>query len=647
MPVENFRQGAVRAALSMMLAALAWLPSARGDLPTVWNFDNAANPLTAAVGPGVLSYRDPGNTGWGPLSTQFGTASSFGLPSLPGGDAAVMRFPATTPQQGYTVTHNTPANGTFIDQGFVSNYTLVWDVLWPSESDGAYRSFYQTSRANANDGEFFALNAPSGGIGISGNYHGSLTPDAWHRVALVVRAADGEGQLHKYIDGVFVGGQGTTGSGIGGRWALEPDVFHVFTDENNETRPGYLSSMMYVDRNLSMEEITALGGPHAGGANISGAIAPTPPPAAPHRVEIIAHRGESCCAPENTLASIDAAFNAGASHMEVDIRLTADGVAVLMHDAALDRTTNGTGSVAGMTLAQLKELDAGSWFGPDFVGTTIPTLAEALQVAAGRGRLLLDVKVDGMGAAIQQALVEAGVDHTAVWPWRGTSTSAAADFRANIPGVEILWGAPPSSLTTAAFDALKAQGVVGFDVGLGSVTREFVDAAHANGMYVSAFTILDPPTMLAAINLGLDAMETDFSAVLDELMPQYGDANRDGVVDRQDAAILAQNFGRTGDAAWANGNFDLPYLDDGAVTLADLARLQSHLSAASPSAAAASVPEPTPLLLIVCGGVCVAMQHVAAAVRGKRRGQSSAHQVEVEIVHFFRLTGNPLTAPLC
>ncbi len=598
-------------------AVMAWFCGAplRADLPTVWNFDNAGDPLSAALGPGVLSYRDLGVTGWGPLSTQFGSASSFGLPSLPGGDGGVMRMPATTPQQGYTVTHNTPANGTFIDQGFVSNYTLVWDILWPSASDGAYRSFYQTSTTNANDAEFFALNAPSGGIGISGNYHGSLTPDAWHRVAVVVRAADGEGQMHKYIDGTFVGGQGTTGSGINNRWALEPDIFHVFTDNDNETRVGYLSSMMYVDRNLSMDEVRALGGPHAGGANVAGSIAATPPPAAPHRIEIIAHRGESCCAPENTLASIDAAFNAGASHMEVDIRLTSDGVAVLMHDATLDRTTNGTGNVAGMTLAQVKEVDAGSWFGPEFAGTTVPTLAEALQTAAGRGRLLLDVKIDGMGAAIQQALVDAGTDHTAVWPWRGTSTSAAADFRTHIPDVEILWGAAPSSLTTSAFDALKAQGVVGFDVGLGSVTTAFVDAAHANGMYVSAFTILDPPTMLRAIDLGLDAMETDFSAVLDELMPEFGDVNRDGVVDRRDAVLLAANFGRTGDATWASGNFDLPYLNDRSVTLADLARLQSHLSPTPQASLAASVPEPASLTLMVLGVAVLAVGRIAAARR--------------------------------
>lgn len=373
---------------------------------------------------------------------------------------------------------------------------------------------------------------------------------------------------------------------------------------------------MYVDRNLSTDEVRALGGPNASGANVSGVVPTTPPPVASRRIEIIAHRGNSCCAPENTLAAIDTAFNSGASHMEIDIRLSADGVAVLAHDATVERTTNGTGSVAAMTMAQLKQLDAGSWFSPEFTGTRMPTLVEALQVAAGRGRLLLDVKVDGMGAAIQQALVEAGLDHSAIWPWRGSSTAAAQDFMNHIPGVEILWGDAPASLTTAAFDNLKTLGVVGFDVGLGSVTPAFVDAAHANGMYVSAFTVLDPPTMLQAINLGLDAMETDFPAVLDAMMPEYGDANRDGVVDRQDAAILAANFGRTGDAGWEHGNFNLPYLNDRAVTLADLAQLQSGLASGAVGPALASgstVPEPRSMVLIAMAGLVV----VAVRTRGR------------------------------
>jgi hypothetical protein len=93
--------------------------------------------------------------------------------------------------------------------------------------------------------------------------------------------------------------------------------------------------------------------------------------------------------------------------------------------------------------------------------------------------------------------------------------------------------------------------------------------------------------------------------VLDAMMPEYGDVNRDGFVDQADAAILAANFGRTGDASWEHGNFDLPYRNDRAVTLANLAQLQANLSlaasAVSSAASAANTPVPEPSTLVLVG----------------------------------------------
>jgi len=100
-------------------------------------------------------------------------------------------------------------------------------------------------------------------------------------------------------------------------------------------------------------------------------------------------------------------------------------------------------------------------------------------------------------------------------------------------------------------------------------------------------------------------METDFPEYLDQIMPDYGDINRDGVVDRADAAILAANFGRTDGAAWEHGNFALPYLRDGAVSVTDLALLQQKLSSTEGTAAngAAPVPEPAALGMVFVAGV--------------------------------------------
>src|SRR5215471_13671861 len=94
---------------------------------------------------------------------------------------------------------------------------------------------------------------------------------------------------------------------------------------------------------------------------------------------ISAHRGYSSDFPENTLPALGAALEAGADVAEIDVRLTRDDKLVLMHDTTVDRTTDGSGPVREMTLAEVKRLDAGSWFVRKFAGTRVPTLDEVLE----------------------------------------------------------------------------------------------------------------------------------------------------------------------------------------------------------------------------------------------------------------------------
>ncbi|MCB1501306.1 MAG: glycerophosphodiester phosphodiesterase [Bauldia sp.] len=123
------------------------------------------------------------------------------------------------------------------------------------------------------------------------------------------------------------------------------------------------------------------------------------------------HRGHSIGAPENTLAALTATRAYGGSSAEIDVMLTADGEIVLMHDDFLDRTTNGSGLVSRATLAEIKALDGGSWFGAGFAGETVPTLAEAFAHAREIGLgLVVEVKefqatdrlVDRLGALIEE-----------------------------------------------------------------------------------------------------------------------------------------------------------------------------------------------------------------------------------------------------
>lgn len=112
---------------------------------------------------------------------------------------------------------------------------------------------------------------------------------------------------------------------------------------------------------------------------------------------IIAHRGHKVGAPEQTLAAFELAIDLGATMLEMDLRFTRDGVAVLMHDRRVDRTTNGSGAIEAMDWADVAQLDAGGWFGESFAGATVPRLDELFDLAERR-RVALCIEAKGEGA---------------------------------------------------------------------------------------------------------------------------------------------------------------------------------------------------------------------------------------------------------
>jgi glycerophosphoryl diester phosphodiesterase len=199
----------------------------------------------------------------------------------------------------------------------------------------------------------------------------------------------------------------------------------------------------------------------AGGASMGvserTARASTAPTAAP--VIVVGHRGAKRFAPENTLAAYDRAIEMGARVVEMDVRMTADGHFIVMHDARVDRTTDGRGPVARLTLAEIKALDAGSWFAPEFAGERVPTLREALHHVKGRAGVDIDFKAgpEDSAARIAAILDEEGFDDGALvtvfaraWHYemlkplparyalRPHYQSRAATRRARADGVEIM-----------------------------------------------------------------------------------------------------------------------------------------------------------------------------------------------------------------
>lgn len=121
---------------------------------------------------------------------------------------------------------------------------------------------------------------------------------------------------------------------------------------------------------------------------------------------IIAHRGASAYYPENTLPSFEGAIAMGADMVELDVQLTSDREVVVFHDEKISRCTNGKGRIAGHTLAALKELDAGSWFGRKFKNTKIPTLAEVLDVCKNSIAVNIEIKTEAVSRMVLGGIEE-------------------------------------------------------------------------------------------------------------------------------------------------------------------------------------------------------------------------------------------------
>jgi glycerophosphoryl diester phosphodiesterase len=125
------------------------------------------------------------------------------------------------------------------------------------------------------------------------------------------------------------------------------------------------------------------------------------------KVLTIAHRGASQQAPENTLPAITKALDAGVDMLSLEVQKSKDNIPLVLADVSLDRTTNGTGRVARMTSDEIRELDAGAWFNPDFVGTKVPTLSEAIKKVGSKARLMLTLPETRAGTPWADELLKA------------------------------------------------------------------------------------------------------------------------------------------------------------------------------------------------------------------------------------------------
>lgn len=224
---------------------------------------------------------------------------------------------------------------------------------------------------------------------------------------------------------------------------------------------------------------------------------------------IIAHRGASGHAPENTLAAFERAVQLGATFIETDLHLTRDARFVAIHDSTVDRTTNGHGAVHEFTLAELRELDAGHWFDRQFSGQRVPTIEEILDFSCKHDVVFyFEIKYDsawGMHHGLAAALLGSGNSARSIVisfdP--GTLLSLRRLDASLMLGLLIEESNP--NATKTAMECGARQICPRFDL----LTPDLIEDAHRADLHVATWTVNEREKMCAAIDLGVDGIMTD------------------------------------------------------------------------------------------------------------------------------------------
>ncbi len=208
-------------------------------------------------------------------------------------------------------------------------------------------------------------------------------------------------------------------------------------------------------------------------------------------------------APENTLAGIRAAIKLGADAIEIDVHLTSDGVPVLIHDETVDRTTDGHGAIAELSLRRARRLDAGD-------GEHIPTLREVLDEAAGRVLIVIEIKPEGIEKEVLAVVRRAkALDWCAVHSFRARVVARVRSLEPKMP-CSLLTGGNEIRHWPKVFSLALSLGAQGIAPRHDVITPELVRAAHLRELRCSTWTVDKQADARRVYAAGVDAITTDY-----------------------------------------------------------------------------------------------------------------------------------------
>ncbi len=238
-------------------------------------------------------------------------------------------------------------------------------------------------------------------------------------------------------------------------------------------------------------------------------------------IMIIAHRGAAGKAPENTMAAVQQAIKDGTDWVEIDVQETSDGEIIVVHDSDFMKLAGVSSKVWESTLQQVREIDVGSWFGPEFSDQRIPTLKEVLEAARDKARVLIELKYYGHDEQLEQRvidIVEATdmVDQVAVMSLKNAAIQKVRTLRPDWK-IGLLSATAVGNLTGLDVDFLA--------VNTGMAKSAFVRSAHAAGKQVMVWTVNDPLSMFRISSLGIDGIITDEPAMGRDVLAERATLN--------------------------------------------------------------------------------------------------------------------------
>jgi len=251
----------------------------------------------------------------------------------------------------------------------------------------------------------------------------------------------------------------------------------------------------------------------------SGPHAPMPAKQPPpfSRPKIVAHRGASVDAPENTLAAFKHAWSLGVECVELDVRVTKDGQVVVIHDPSTKRVGDRELVIAESTLAQVQEIDVGSPKGPQFAGERIPTLHDVLATIPPKRSLFVEIKSGVETVPAVADAIKAGTPTSATILLQGYDPDTLAALAAALPEAGAYWTVDPAldpqghalPYARSVIDEASKRGFAGVALRADGVEDAFLAAARSAGLYVDVWTINDAKELVTWTGRDVRWIETD------------------------------------------------------------------------------------------------------------------------------------------